>query len=56
MVCHNDLNEGIAVRSNTWWEGMVGTRAKLCSETCRDTFDRQNLSHLTDTIETEVSK
>lgn len=51
MQCHEDMSYDGGVRSNTWWEGQVGVRAILCSETCRETYDGENLSHIRETME-----
>lgn len=42
MQCGDDMDESLARRSLTWWEGMKGVRAKLCSIKCRDEFDKIN--------------
>lgn len=42
MQCGDDMSEDVSVRSLTWWEGVKGVRAKLCSRSCRDAFDRAN--------------
>ena len=46
MVCHNDMDERTGVRSNTWFNGIVGARAVLCSSECRDKYDAGNLAKL----------
>ena len=42
MVCHNDMDDRTGVRSNTWYKGIIGARAVLCSSECRDNFDADN--------------
>lgn len=42
MVCHEDIDDRTGVRSNTWFKGIIGARAVLCSDTCRDSFDEDN--------------
>ncbi len=42
MVCHNDMDDRTGVRSNTWFKGIIGARAVLCSSECRDSFDEDN--------------
>ena len=39
MECGEEFSEDVARRSLTWWMGMAGVRAKLCSTECRDAFD-----------------
>ena len=42
MWCHTDMDERTGVRSNTWYKGIIGARAVLCSSECRDNFDADN--------------
>jgi len=44
--CKEDMSEDVAVRSQSWYGGMVGVRAKLCSQACAQAWDTENLSHL----------
>ena len=46
MVCHNDMDDRTGVRSNTWFHGIVGARAVLCSDVCREKFDAGNLAQI----------
>ncbi len=42
FVCHNDMDDRTGIRSNSWFKGVLGVRAILCSEKCRDKFDVDN--------------
>lgn len=53
MVCHEQMNYDYGVRSNSWFNGFVGARAVLCSEECRESFDRDNLSHIHERMESD---
>ena len=46
MWCHEDIDERTGVRSNTWFHGIIGARAVLCSDDCRTKFDADNLVHI----------
>lgn len=54
MVCHHDMDYEFGIKSNSWFGGIIGARAVLCSEECRDSFDEENLSQLRDTMEQEA--
>ncbi len=42
MWCHEDIDDRTGVRSMTWFKGIIGARAVLCSDNCRDNFDADN--------------
>ena len=42
MECHVGIDDRTGVRSNSWFKGVLGVRAILCSEVCRDKFDVSN--------------
>ena len=46
MWCKADYPKDHPVRSNTWYRGVLGTRATLCSDECRDLWDADNLSQV----------
>ena len=46
MWCHTDIDERTGVRSNTWFHGIIGARAVLCSSECREAYDDDNLAHI----------
>jgi hypothetical protein len=46
MYCGEPSDAYLPIRSNTWYEGMVGTRATLCSTECRNQWDADNLAYL----------
>lgn len=51
--CGDGINYDSAIRSNTWWKGMIGVRVMLCTEKCRDEYDVANMSHIRETMEDE---
>ena len=43
MECKESIDYFYTVKSTTWFMGMVGSRARLCSIACRDAYDERNL-------------
>jgi len=51
LICHEDMDDRTGVRSNSWYRGLPGTRAVLCSPECQLAFDTENLSYIHETME-----
>ena len=45
-VCHEEMEPDFGVRSNSWFEGILGARLLVCSTECRDVYDTGNLAKL----------
>ena len=43
MECHQPMSYDVGYRSMSWYAGMVGTRAVLCSPECVTAFDAGNI-------------
>jgi hypothetical protein len=56
LNCHKDMDDRTGIRSLTWYGGLAGTRAILCSPECQKAWDNDNLSQVADMIEDEVTE
>ena len=50
LVCHEDMDDRTGIRSHSWYRGLVGTRAVLCSPECQKSWDIENLSYVADKL------
>ncbi len=39
LQCHGPMSYDVGSRSKRWFFGVLGSRAVLCSPTCRDRWD-----------------
>ena len=46
LICHEDMDDRTGIRSQSWYRGVIGTRAILCSPECQKAWDAENLSYL----------